>query len=161
MKKQKTLENYEDVKEKALRLLEFRSHSEHELKTKLLRAGASSENTDAVIDFCRRYGFVDDESFAKRKAHDLIHLKKYGLHRVKSELKAKGIPSTIIDNVMAEFNKDDECEMLNTLVEKKLNNDFSDKNKDKCIRYFIYRGYDLQNIKNAIQFIKEKSDIDD
>lgn len=161
MRKPKPLLTYEDVKEKALRLLEFRSHSEFELRTKLHRADASEENIEKVLEFCRRYGFVNDKSYAERKAKDLINLKKYGIHRIKSELKAKGISDIIIQEVLAEIDTDSEQETLMGLVGKKLKNDFSDKNKDRCIRYFIYRGYNIYDIKNAINTVKERSECPD
>lgn len=161
MRKQKPLNTYDEVKEKALRLLEFRSHSEYELIMKLRHQEASEENIEKTLEFCRRYGFVNDKSYAQRKANDLINLKKYGIHRVKSELKAKGISDTIIENVLAEIDTEKEVDVLIGLVEKKLRNNFSDKNKDKCIRYFIYRGYNIYDIKNAIQTVLERSDCPD
>lgn len=161
MRKQQPLDTYDKVKEKALRLLEFRSHSEFELTQKLRHHGASSEHIEDTLEFCRRYGFLNDASYAERKAHDLINLKKYGIRRVKSELKAKGISDDIIENVISTLDTDTECDALVGLVEKKLRGDFSDKNADKCIRYFVYRGYDIYDIKNAMQTVKERSDCPD
>ena len=91
MRKKTVLDTYDKVKEKALRLLEFRSHSEYELRQKLHIAGASDEHIEQALEFCRHYGFVNDKSYALGKARDLINLKKYGLRRVKSELKMKGL----------------------------------------------------------------------
>ena len=34
--------------------------------------------------------------------------------------------------------------------------DFEKKNIDKCIRYFMYRGYGFSDIKNCIDNIKEE-----
>lgn len=161
MRNQKPLDTYEKVKEKALRLLEFRSHSEFELTQKLRHQGAKDEHIEDTLDFCRRYGFVNDKAYAQRKAADLINLKKYGLRRVKSELKAKGISNIIIDEVMIEFDTDEECDVLVGLVEKKLRGDFADKNSERCIRYFIYRGYDIYDIRNAMNIVKERSDYSD
>ena len=161
MRKQQILDTYDKVKEKALRLLEFRSHSEFELKEKLRRGGACDEHIEDTLDFCRRYGFVNDHTYAERKAHDLIQLKKYGLRRVRSELKVKGINDAIIEDVMSALDPDIECDALTGLVEKKLRGDFSDKNAEKCIRYFIYRGSDIYDIKDAMRTVKERSDCPD
>lgn len=161
MRKQKPLITYEDVKEKALRLLEFRSHSEYELKAKLRHCGASDEHIEETLDFCRRYGFVNDTAYAQAKSRDLMNLKKYGIRRIKSELRAKGIADSVIDEVLADADTDSERDTLSELVEKKLKGDFSDKNRDKCIRYFIYRGYDLYDIKSAIGLAKERNDFTD
>ncbi len=161
MRKPKPLLTYEAVKEKALRLLEFRSHSENELRNKLRMAQANDEHIDSVISFCKEYGFINDMAYATHKANDLINLKKFGIRRVKNELKAKGIADHIIDTVMENLDKDSEKDTLITLVDKKLKGDFSDKSKDKCLRYFIYRGYDLYDIKNAITLIEEGFEFDD
>ena len=51
---------------------------------------------------------------------------------------------------------EDEEDMLLPLVEKRLKGDFEKKNIDKCIRYFMYRGYGFSDIKNCIDNIKEE-----
>ena len=143
---------FEQTKDKALRLLEFRAHSERELTDKLKRAGAKDNNIEEVLEFCRNYGFVDDRSFAVKKARDLKNLKRYGIRRIKSELYSKGIAAEYIEEAVAEL--DDNEEMLIPLVEKKLGGNFEKKNFDKCIRYFIYRGYSFSDIKNCIDELK-------
>ncbi|MGN0164443.1 MAG: regulatory protein RecX [Candidatus Ornithomonoglobus sp.] len=158
-KKQQPLTTYDAVKEKALRLLEFRSHSEKELSDKLKRQGASDEHIEMTLDFCRNYGFVNDEAFAKYKAKDLFKLKHLGMRRIRSELKSIGIADEFIDAAVSELDDGSEPEVLRGLLEKKLNGDFSDKNKDKCMRYFIYRGYDLYDIKDTIRLLEEEYEI--
>lgn len=151
MKKQE-LNTYQQVKEKTLRLLEFRSHAEGELKMKLKRLGAKDEHIEEALAFCRNYGFVNDEDYALRKAKDLYNIKKYGKHRILQELKAKGISSDIAEGAVAGIDFDEDA--LKPLVEKKLKGDFEKKNIDKCIRYFLYRGYGFDEIKNCIEEIK-------
>lgn len=158
--KEKKILNLDETKEKALRLLEFRSHSEFELKEKLKRAGAVEENIDTVFEFCREYGFVNDERYAKGKAVELQRLKKYGRHRIIMELKHKGISSDLIDIALCEL-EDDECDALYPLVKKKLGGNFEKKNIDKCIRYFIYRGYSFGDIKTCVDRIKSEEESDE
>ena len=149
----KKILDYNGAREKALRLLEFRSHSEKELSDKLKRAGANAEDIEKILDFCREYGFVNDERYAKGKAKDLKNLKKYGRNRIKQELYSKGISAENIEAALSELDEDEE-DMLYPLVKKKLGNNFERKNTDKCIRYFIYRGYELRDIKSCIERIK-------
>lgn len=148
---------YEQAKDKALRLLEFRSHSEKELREKLRRANAQNDDIDRIIEFCTEYNFINDEDFARRKAADLKNLKKYGKNRIKNELYVLGIDSYIIDEVISEMDFEDEEERLYPLVAKKLGDNLERKNIDKCIRYFIYRGYDLNDIKRCIEQIKNET----
>lgn len=146
---------FEQAKDKALRLLEFRSHSERELSDKLTRAGAKEFDIEEILEFCRNYGFVNDRNYAINKAKDLKNLKKYGKRRIKSELYSKGISSEYIDEAVDAL-EEDEGDILLPLVEKKLKGDFEKKNVDKCIRYFLYRGYNFGDIKNCIDNLKQE-----
>ncbi len=146
---------FEEAKDKALRLLEFRSHSEKELAEKLKREGAKEYDIEEILEFCRNYGFVDDRKFALVKARDMKNLKKYGKQRIKSELYSKGIDARYIEEAVSEL-EDDEEEILLPLVEKKLRGDFEKKNIDKCIRYFLYRGYNFGDIRRCIENIKSE-----
>lgn len=145
---------FQQAKDRALRLLEFRSHSEHELKDKLRRSGAKDEDIEEILDFCRNYGFVNDLTYAKAKAADLKNLKKYGVKRIKAELYSKGISAEYIEEAVEGLDEDEE-DLLLPLVEKKLRGNFEKKNIDKCIRYFIYRGYGFGDIKSCIDSIKQ------
>ncbi len=145
--------NYDETKEKALRLLEFRSHSEKELADKLKRAGSVDEDIEKVLDFCREYGFVNDEQYAARKARDLQNLKKYGRQRIVMELRQRGIAEEFIDSALLDLEESEE-DILYLLVLKKLGGNFEKKSIDKCIRYFIYRGYNFRDIKSCVERVK-------
>ena len=148
--------NYEQAKDKALRLLTFRAHSQKELSDKLLRAGAQAEDIEKILSFCREYKFVDDRQYAIRKARDLLHLKKFGKRRIISELYAKGISPDLIDEAVSELEFDQD-ELLG-LVRRKLSGNFEQKSVDRCIRYFLYRGYDIYEIKRQIEILKGEAD---
>lgn len=128
-------------------------HSERELTDKLKKAGAKEYDIEEILDFCRNYGFVDDKKYALAKARDLKNLKKYGIKRIKAELYSKGIGAEYIEEAVAELD-DDETDILLPLVRKRLGGDFDRKNIDKCIRYFLYRGYGFGDIKSCIENIK-------
>ena len=98
---------------------------------------------------------MDDRKYAIAKAKDLKNLKKYGKRRIKSELYSKGIDTEYVEEAVSYLDEDEE-DMLLPLVEKRLKGDFEKKNIDKCIRYFMYRGYGFSDIKNCIDNIKEE-----
>ncbi len=154
MRKQEEL-TFDETKDKALRLLEFRAHSEKELKDKLRRAGAKDFDIEETLEFCRRYNFVDDRAYAIGKAKDLKNLKKYGARRIRSELYSKGIDSEYVEEALSLLDDDEEDTLL-PLVYKKLRGDFEKKSVDRCIRYFMYRGYDFSDIKGCIESLKQK-----
>ena len=105
----------------------------------------------AIVDKTVSVPFV----FVESKAKDLKNLKKYGKRRIKSELYSKGIDAEYVEEAVSYLDEDEE-DMLLPLVEKRLKGDFEKKNIDKCIRYFMYRGYGFSDIKNCIDNIKEE-----
>ena len=145
--------NKAQAKEKALRLLEFRSHSEKELRDKLLRAGAKAEDLPEIFDFLREYSFINDAEYAKKLARDLQNLNKYGIRRIRDELKSRGIQGEDLENAMLELSDEEEDQLL-PLMERKLSGNFDKKNIDRAIRYFAYRGYGFDDIKSAIGKIR-------
>ena len=150
MKKDNYIPDYAQTKEKALRLLEFRTHSEKELFVKLKRTGAEDETINSVMGFLKEYNLVDDEKYAINYALDLQNLKKFGKNRIIGELSKKGISREYIQQAVENL-PDLSDDVLPELVAKRLKGNFDNKNKEKVIRYFLYRGYSLDDIKKAIQ----------
>jgi len=142
-----------EAKEKALRLLEFRSHSEKELYDKLIRSGANEEDLGEIFDFLREYSLVNDGEYAKKLARDLQNLNKYGMRRIREELKFRGISGEDLENAMMELEDKEEDQLL-PLMERKLAGNFEKKNIERAIRYFAYRGYGYDDIKSTIERIK-------
>ena len=68
---------FDEAKDKALRLLEFRSHSERELSDKLKRAGAKKD-IDEILEFCRNYGFWTTRKVCDCKGKGFKEFEKYG-----------------------------------------------------------------------------------
>ena len=66
------------AQEKALYLLEHRSHSKRELTEKIARTAASREAAQAAADHLEEIGLVDDRAFAETYARDLFQRKRYG-----------------------------------------------------------------------------------
>ena len=141
------------AKDKALRFLEFRSHSEKELRDKLIRAGANADDLPEIFDFLREYSFVNDSEYAKKLARDLQNMNKYGIRRIREELKFRGIFGEDLENALLELSDEEEDQLL-PLMERKLGGNFDKKNIDRAIRYFAYRGYGFDDIKSAIERIK-------
>ncbi len=144
-----------EAKDKALRLLGFRAHSEKELLEKLRRAGANPEDFDEIVAFLKEYNFINDSEYARRYAKDLQNLKRYGKRRIILELKNKGISEEDIENALLELSEDTE-DVLLLLVRKKLSGNFDRKNIDRAFRYFAYRGYDFDEIKTCVEKVKEE-----
>ena len=150
--------DYSRSKEKALRLLEYRNHSQKELERKLKIAGAKEEDIEKVIEFLKEYSLINDRDYAKRLALDLQNLKKYGNRRIYSELVQRGIEPEYIEEAISELCEFDYDKFLK-MVEKRIKGDFEKKNKDRVIRYFINKGYSFDQIKQAISELEANLEI--
>lgn len=149
--------NFDETKERALCILDFRMHSRYELKTKLLQKGAEADIAEAVLDELADYGVVNDSEFARALIRHLAENKMYGKRRIKSELSKRGVDSETANIALEEF-EFDEKEQLYPLVERKLNGDFEKKSIDRTVRYFANHGYNIGDIFNCINLVKENYD---
>lgn len=95
------------AREKALYLLEHRSHSKRELTEKVARTAASREAAQAAADRLEELGLLNDRTFAESYARELIQRKRYGLRRVRQELARKGIPRDMAEEVLAPYGEED------------------------------------------------------
>ncbi len=148
---EKTKLTYDETKEKALSLLSFAANTEAELYKKLISKGADEADARDVIEFCREYGLLCDAEYALKKTRDLVNLKKLGRRRIVQELRAKGLGEEDIEYALSSVQIPDEPDLAD--VEKKLGGDFEKKNRDKVIRYFVQRGYDLYAVVHCIERI--------
>lgn len=101
------------AQEKALTLLEYRSHSKKELTEKIARSAASWEAAQAAADRMEELGLVDDAAYAANLAKELFTRKRYGPARVRAELRRKGVAPEIADGLLAEY--DDEGQRLENI----------------------------------------------
>lgn len=108
------------AKEKALYLLEHRSHSKKELTDKIARTAASRQAAQAAADRMEELGLVNDRDYAARYARELFVRKRYGPMRVKQELKRKGIEQGLIEELLAQYDDEDAAlENMRALLQKK------------------------------------------
>lgn len=141
---------YDEAKEKALKYLDYRSHSEYEIREKLKLAGAEADIIEQVCEFLLEYKLINDTDYAIRYSRDLQNLKRLGKARIRNELKKKGIENDIIEIAVSELPEQDEG-MLFELVKKRMKGNMV--NREKVMRYFLYRGYSFDEIKNCINNI--------
>ncbi len=150
---------FEDAKSYAAKLISSKSYTVKAMKEKLTSHIGDEEITQKTIEFLKEYKLLDDTDYARRYAHDLINLKKFGIRQVKWKLKEKGIPDGIIDKTIEELDFDDTIsENLDKLIQKKLAGNYDIKNIMKVKRYLASRGYGFDEINSAFSKIKTEDD---
>ena len=149
---------YERARKRAMYLLGSRPYSTAALREKLLNS-YSEKTADRVIKDMTRYGFLNDEDYAKRLASSIINGKKYGVHRAKAEMRRKGVPDELIEQALSEYSREDLTDNLTELVRKKYSDKISDRAEwQKVIAALARRGYGFGEIKTAIMAVLEELD---
>ena len=101
------------ARQRALRRLARRDHSEAELRRVLLRAGFAEPVVAATMERLRAEKYLDDQGFATRFAHSRVAHHGLGRNRVREALRARGVSRAIIDKGVAEALRDvSEVEVL-------------------------------------------------
>lgn len=115
------------VRERALRLLDQRSRSRHELRERLIgntrgvnaAEGFEPELVDDVLDAFERAGLIDDELFACEWVRQRFERRGKSSAVLDLELKRKGVGDAARAVALEQISDDDEAELGLSLARKK------------------------------------------
>lgn len=115
------------VRERALRLLDQRSRSRHELRERLLDPRRVKEGEeppppeliDDVLDSLQRSGLIDDEAFAHEWVRQRFERRGKSTMVLRRELQEKGVFAADQDSALEQIDEDDERELARSLAQKK------------------------------------------
>ena len=107
------------AREAALTLLRYRLRSRAELTARLRRRGFSAHVIQDLVTDLGAKGMVDDGRFARAWAEHRA-IGQNGPHRVRAELRSKGVASVVIDEAVRAVFGGDEAELAAALVERHL-----------------------------------------
>ncbi|WP_459611615.1 recombination regulator RecX [Corynebacterium urogenitale] len=107
------------IKAKAVRLLNHRDRSAHELRSRLLDAEFDPQYVEQVVERCIANGMVDDSRFASEWVRQRQANQKKSVAVLRRELKEKGVAGAIIDEALEQISADDQNAILDQLVTKK------------------------------------------
>ncbi|MDK2787712.1 MAG: regulatory protein [Epulopiscium sp.] len=142
--------DYSKAKDVALKFLSYRARSEKELRDKLISKEFDPVTIDRVIEFLKRYDYVNDEKFAKSYVRERIRLKFEGRKKLIYDLKQKGIKQEIIDHVLN--NTDiNEIDHALKLLEKKVpdKTELGLKEKQRIYQFLLRKGFSYDIIQKA------------
>lgn len=145
------------ARERALYLLESRSHSEKELYDKLCK-NVPEEVAAQTVARMVQLGLVDDETYARRVARMLWQEKKYGSRRIRQGLYQKGFSRDLIEEVMEEMTdalaSEEAQEQLTALIARKYARNLTPedpKGRSKAINGLLRLGYEYEQIRSALR----------
>lgn len=137
------------AKEKALQLLSGKDYSKRELTDKIKKY-SSAETAEEVCERMEELGLVNDESYARRYAHDLLYIKKMSKKGARYKLMEKGIERDLCDDILDEFEVDP-VEQIAEIIERKYADKLDDdKGRRRAVAALQRLGYGWSDIKSAL-----------
>ena len=137
----------------ALNSLDYRDHSEKEIRAKLLRKH-DEDYVDEAVEKLIELDLVNDERYAENYARELFERKKFGKMRIKSELRAKGISADIANAAVEELFEEEEPDNVQRIVDiigKRYYNRMNDEVGRKKVFSALQRmGYSFSDIREAM-----------
>ncbi len=148
---------FHKAKERALYLLEYRDYSKKELLDKLKKTNPE-EFAQMAIEYLEELGLIDDERFAKKYVHDLVHFKRFFGQRLKYELQRKGIDPVIIEEVLDDLEVEPTDQIAQIINKKYPRALLNEKDRRRAINACRRMGYSWDDIKNTLNNMEECDD---
>lgn len=149
-------DTFEEARNYVFRLLKIRFRSEKEVRDKLQQKGFSQETIARTVGYFKELDLVNDRQFAQEWiASRLSSNKPFGIHRIRFELKEKGIGPDLIEEEFAQATAD-YCEedVVFRLAQRqaaKCRNVGAPKRKQRVYGYLMRRGFNPQVVLKAIK----------
>ncbi|MDO5342434.1 MAG: regulatory protein RecX [Bacteroidia bacterium] len=137
------IQDFDSVLKKILHYCSYQDRCVSEVKTKISTFEISSSDKERIMQLLINEGFIDDERFANTFVRSKIHLKKWGVNKIRMSLKMKGISDDVISKALSEIDHDFYREdLIKILKAKKINESDDFKRKAKLAQYAIQKGYE-------------------
>lgn len=131
------------ILKKVLRYCAYQERCAQEVRNKLKTFDISSSDKEKILQLLVDEGYIDDKRYASTYVRSKMHLKKWGVNKIRISLKLKGIDDEIIKEALSEI--DPEIyreELIKVLKSKKINETDDYKRRAKLAQYGIQKGYE-------------------
>jgi len=145
--------------ESAVRLLSIRAHCEGDLSIKLQKRKFTKKIINAVVEECKRLGFIDDKLFSKEYTKELLW-RGNGIKMIQSKLRTKGLSSELIDEEIENIRLNNlELAAAKTAYKKKAPSLKKEKDprkkQEKLYRYLYSKGFSYEIIQDVTELNSE------
>lgn len=140
------------ILKKVLHYCAYQDRCTQEVRTKLSTFDMPDAEKEKIVKLLVDEGYLDDERYASTFVRSKIHLKKWGVNKIKMSLKMKGISDEIIGNALSEIDPEIyKDELIKVLKAKKINESDPYKKKAKLAQYAMQKGYEPSLVWDALR----------
>ncbi len=143
---------YIKAQSKALDYLGYKMRTEYEIRRKLQEESYNEDVIERVVEFLKKYGYIDDLKYAQSYIRQVLRLKPMGSYGIKMKLREYGVKDIVIEEALFSMEIDEE-EYAFELLKKKIGSkeDITDKEKKKYHDFLLRRGYSYDIIKSVFK----------
>ena len=135
--------SHDVILKKMLRYCTYQERCVQEARTKLAIFDIPSSDKEKIMELLVEDGFLDDERYASTFVRSKMHLKKWGVNKIRMSLKMKKIDDKIIEKAISEIDPEIyRKDLIKVLKAKKINETDPYKRKAKLAQYAIQKGYE-------------------
>ena len=152
------MNNIEDTKKRALKILGSRNFSEKEMIKRLTSKGESQEDAEEAVRWLARLGYIDDSGYATLIVRHYV-AKGYGEARIRDELYKRGIPRDLWDEKIAEADGAETGDAALEFLKKKLRGSTDKNDLRRASAALVRRGFSFDDARAAInRYLEGESD---
>jgi regulatory protein len=143
------------------RYVSYRPRTVKEAEQHLLDKGFESSLIRSVLESMKKQGYLNDRQYAINWIKERQTGKKLGIHRLKQELKRKGISSIYIDEAIDEKHIEEERQLVTEVAERRYSRMYQEDWQTVERRlgsYLLRRGFPSYLVRQALQQIRNKRD---
>ena len=147
-------EEFDQQKTKVLKYILYQKRTEQEIRRKFSKTIRPNMLED-IIEYLKEAKYIDDKEFIQRTINNMTQLKNMSIKEIQYKLLAKGLNKNDIEDYIYE-NKEELEEYEIKSAENLLHKKATTMEKEEIKKYLIKKGYQLENINEAIENSKTK-----
>lgn len=142
------------IRDKILRYCAYQERSHEEVRQKLHSLGATTDETEEMMVFLIREGFLNEERFARAFARGKFRMKNWGRIRITNNLEARGISKNCIQIGLREIDPEEYLNTMHKILAGKAA-DTRDTNifvrRNKVAAFAIRKGFEPELVWEAVR----------
>ena len=143
-----------EAKQKIAKYCAYQERCHQEVRDKVYSFGLTPDDVELIIYELIQQNFINEERYAIAFARGKFNYKKWGRNKIKMELKRKKISDYCIKKGMNEIDGDKYYDVLNGILEKKVNSLKAIKGYQKnykAAQFAISKGYEPDLVWTALK----------
>ncbi|MEA4854147.1 MAG: RecX family transcriptional regulator [Christensenella sp.] len=133
----------------AMEYVSYKPRTEKEVRVKLTLKEIAEDATDLAIEKLKEYGYINDAEYAAAYVAEL--LPKYGKRVILQKLAQKGVlRETALEATQTVAAPEEQLTKMAEMLRRRYRDDEPYKQKQKIIRSLMAKGFEYDDIKNAL-----------